>query len=282
MGDGRGMAIGRYKIYHDYSVPKPKVVDAFMFYNEIEMLKYRLTVMGPYVDRFVICECPVSFAGKPKPLYFQENKHLFEPWLDKITHLVWKGFRDTVETLDDSWFNENNQRNHLLEGIRDLKPNDIVIISDVDEIINPEILEKIDDVLGFQPIIKVSMDLYYYNIEHKGTATWDFARVARYNFVRDTRPHFCRNSNHTDPIIADAGWHLSYFGDEKFVIKKTKNFAHIEASTLLDESDVAKVTDIISRGVDIYARSELRFLFIPKEDNKNLPPRLDILPHQTT
>jgi beta-1,4-mannosyl-glycoprotein beta-1,4-N-acetylglucosaminyltransferase len=280
LADGRGMSIGMYKVFHDFSIPRPKVVDAFMFYNELEMLKYRLTVMGPYVDRFVICECPVSFAGKPKPLYFQENKHLFEPWLDKITHLVWKGYRSDVYKLEDSWYNENNQRNYLLEGLKDLKPNDIIIISDLDEIVDPNILENIDTVLGQIPIILLSMDLYYYDIEHICVSPWKASRAARYSFVRDIKPHFCRNSKRDDPTVEKAGWHLSYFGDEKFIINKTKNFAHLEASSLFNENDTEKVRKMIKMGVDIAGREDCKFHFIPRSENNRLPPRLDILPYQ--
>jgi beta-1,4-mannosyl-glycoprotein beta-1,4-N-acetylglucosaminyltransferase len=274
---GCGICIGKYLIFHEYSVSKPKVVDAFMFYNELEMLKYRLTVMGPYVDRFVICECPVSHAGKPKPLYFQENKHLFEPWLDKITHLVWKdGFR-YVSEKKDSWYNENTQRNHLLEGLRDLKPNDIVIISDIDEIISPTILERIDDILVGNPIVALSMDLYYYDIEHVLPGPWEFARAVRYDFVRDVKPHNCRNSSRKDPVIQDAGWHLSFFGDDRFIVNKTKNYAHIEAAEFFSS---VTVQDVKKLGIAVSSSAERRLVFVPKEQNPRLPPRLDILPHQ--
>jgi beta-1,4-mannosyl-glycoprotein beta-1,4-N-acetylglucosaminyltransferase len=276
ISDGRGMSIGRYKVFHDISVPRPKVVDAFMFYNELEMLKYRLTVMGPYVDRFVICECPVSFAGKPKPLYFQENKQLFEPWLDKITHLVWHGYRGTVETLDDSWYNENNQRNHLLEGLKDLDPRDIVIISDLDEIVSPSILEQVDNVLAKNPIVSLYMDLYYYDIEHMLPDPWGMARIARYKFVRDTKPHFCRNSTRNDPIIKDAGWHLTFFGNDEFIVNKTKNYAHLEAADFFSSVSVPQVK---KAGIAVSSASERQLVFVPKAQNARLPPLSDSLPH---
>ena len=277
LADGRGMSIGRYRVFHDFSTPRPKVVDAFMFYNEFEMLKYRLTVMGPYVDRFVICECPMSHAGKPKPLYFHENKHLFEPWLDKITHIVWKdGFREVSETKD-AWYNENSQRNHLLEGLKDLKPHDIVIISDIDEIVSPKVLEHVDNVLTRNPVVALSMDLYYYDIEHILPGPWEFACIARYGFVRDTKPHHCRNSFRKDPVIKDAGWHLSFFGDDKFIINKTKNYAHTEAAEFFAN---VTVQDAKKLGIAVSSSSERQLTFIPKEQNARLPPRLDILPYQ--
>lgn len=277
LADGRGMSLGRYKIFHNFSIKKSKVIDAFMFYNELDMLKYRLTVMGPHVDQFLICECPVSFAGNPKPLYFEENKQMFEPWLHKITHIVWKGYRSPVNDLDDSWFNDNTQRNYLLEGLKDCKPNDIVIIGDLDEIVSPTILNKIDEVLGPHPIVKLSMDMYYYDIEHRSPYTWDFTRIARYHFVRDTSPHMCRNTNRIDPIVDNAGWHLSYFGNENFIINKIKNYAHLEAFKVVGEEK--GIREYIKNGFGI-STSPLQCCYVPVKDNPHLPPRLDILPHQ--
>lgn len=275
--DGRGMSIGRYKVFHDYSVQKPKVVDAFMFYNEFSMLKYRLTVMEPYVDQFVICECPYSHNGKPKPLYFKENKHLFEQWLDKITHIVWEeGVRTDVLETSDAWYNENTQRNYLLEGLKDLNPNDIVIIADVDEIIDPLILEKIDVVMGARPIVKLSTDLYYYDINHRTTETWDFPRAARYSFVRDVKPHSCRNTERVDPIVQNAGWHLSFFGNEKFIINKTKNYAHKEAEHMFNDDDVQKIRTMINNGIFITANLECKM----GSSSTRLPPFVELLPHE--
>jgi beta-1,4-mannosyl-glycoprotein beta-1,4-N-acetylglucosaminyltransferase len=278
LGDGRGMSLGRYLITHDLSVQKPNVYDAFMFYNELDMLKYRLKVLDPYVDRFVICECPVSFAGKPKPLYFAENKHMFEPWLHKITHLVWNGYRTPVHDLDDSWYNENTQRNHLLEGLRECHTSDIVIISDLDEIPDPKVLEKADEVLGPRLVVALEMDLYYYDIEHRLDDRWDFARIARYGFVRDTTPHKVRNSKRTDPVVKRAGWHMSYFGSDKFIMNKTKNYAHIEADTLFGE--VSDVRRVVEKGIAVSTSSSQALTYVPKSKNTRLPPFPDELPHQ--
>ena len=55
-----------------------KIYDVFTFFNEIDLLKLRLEMLSPYVDKFVIVECVETFSGKPKPLYFEESKHLFK------------------------------------------------------------------------------------------------------------------------------------------------------------------------------------------------------------
>ena len=66
---------------------KRKVYDCFCFFNELELLELRLNILDDYVDFFVISEANVTHTGKPKPYYFDENKHMFSKFLHKIIHL---------------------------------------------------------------------------------------------------------------------------------------------------------------------------------------------------
>ena len=74
------------------------VVDVFPFFNELELLELRLRILSPFVDKFVLVECPQTFSGKPKPLYFQENQSLFSAWTGKIIHYV---INDPIESESD-------------------------------------------------------------------------------------------------------------------------------------------------------------------------------------
>jgi hypothetical protein len=67
-------------------LPNPviKIYDCFLFNNELELLRLRLSELYSCVDYFVICECAVTFSGVKKPLYYLENKILFESFQDKI------------------------------------------------------------------------------------------------------------------------------------------------------------------------------------------------------
>ena len=56
---------------------KRKVIDCFPFFNELELLKFRLTELDPYVDKFVLVESTRTFTGNFKPLYYSLNKDLF-------------------------------------------------------------------------------------------------------------------------------------------------------------------------------------------------------------
>lgn len=64
------------------------VYDCFQFFNELDILKIRLNVLSPVVDRFVISEATETFSGLKKPLYYEENKAMFAEFQDKIIHVV--------------------------------------------------------------------------------------------------------------------------------------------------------------------------------------------------
>ena len=65
-----------------------KIVDCFTFYNELDLLQYRLAALYDYVDFFILVEANITHAGHPKPTYFIDNMHLFEKYRDKIIHMV--------------------------------------------------------------------------------------------------------------------------------------------------------------------------------------------------
>ena len=69
-----------------------KIIDCFIFYNELELLKYRINILNNIVDYFVIIESTHTFIGKEKKLYYNNNKHLFDKFKDKIIHIIVNDF----------------------------------------------------------------------------------------------------------------------------------------------------------------------------------------------
>ena len=67
-----------------------RVFDSFIFFNELELLEIRLNILNDVVDYFVLTESPWTVSGNQKPLYYEENKHLFEKFNHKIIHNVTK------------------------------------------------------------------------------------------------------------------------------------------------------------------------------------------------
>jgi hypothetical protein len=64
------------------------IYDAFLFFNELDLLDIRLNLLNDVVDKFVVVESTVTFSGKTKKLFFDENKQMFEKFSDKIIHIV--------------------------------------------------------------------------------------------------------------------------------------------------------------------------------------------------
>ena len=90
-----------------------KIIDCFIFYNELDMLEFRLEELNDVVDRFVIVESTKTFVGKDKPLFFSENLQRFEKYLPKITHIIEQNLTDK-----NPWVNESTQRNAIKKGIK--------------------------------------------------------------------------------------------------------------------------------------------------------------------
>jgi len=117
------------------------MIDCFLFHNELDLLEIRLNTLAPYVERFVLCECPITHSGKEKPLYYAENKERFKDF--PITHLIVDdyqkfGFPPTKGTIVDlckyAQRVENYQRNFLFNGIRNEDPDTMILLCDIDEI----------------------------------------------------------------------------------------------------------------------------------------------------
>src|SRR5581483_3133716 len=119
------------------------------FFNELDVLEVRLATLDPVVDLHVIAEARTTFAGERKPLLLQQHWERFEPWHDKIRYLHVEGMPKgdqvyaepgtaTTACASDRWRRENHQRDFLGEGLHDLEDDDLLFLSDLDEIPNPE------------------------------------------------------------------------------------------------------------------------------------------------
>jgi beta-1,4-mannosyl-glycoprotein beta-1,4-N-acetylglucosaminyltransferase len=257
-----------------------KIIDCFSFYNELDLLTYRLNLLNDYVDYFVIVEARQTHAGKDKILFFKENKHLYEEFSEKIIHhvvdLPYK-FENTNITYNEIWVNENFQRNVIsqcLLNVKNLSPLDIIILSDLDEICDPRILLKIKEGDIAVDINSLEMDLYYYNLNTINKEKWNSGKIMTYKKYTELNKNFTeiRLGNYTS--ILSAGWHMSYFGDEHFISNKIKNFAHSEFN-LPEITDLEKIKEKIKNCSDLYNRSSDNFLKIEIKDNLNLPPDYD-------
>src|SRR3990167_9589188 len=121
-----------------------KVIDAFHYNGEQEILEIRLNILDSIVDEFIILEAPTTFSGNPKPIYFGLQKDRFKKWEHKIKHYVNKEEYTEEEYLeaknskytdgDARWIREFLQKEDIKNYLTHLQDDDIVYIGDVDEI----------------------------------------------------------------------------------------------------------------------------------------------------
>lgn len=260
-----------------------KIIDGFTFYNELDMLSYRLNVLDNVVDYFIIVEATKTHAGKDKPLYFEENKHLYEKFMHKIIHIVDEELIVPDITNNEQWYNEIHQRDEIKKGLEILDmiltPDDLLIISDLDEIPDTNVLStiKADNVkINFSAL---SMDFYYYNLNCKiKDENWYSARIINYGFFKSS--NLTCNSvrmSESENIIKNGGWHLSYFGDGEFIKNKLNNFAHQEFNNE-KFTNIETINNCIENYYNIFEQKKCnRYVKIPIAENDYLPPLYDTL-----
>ena len=199
------------------------IIDCFPFFDEFDLLEIRLNELSDIVDVFVLTEATLTFSGKPKSLYFNDNKEMFEPFLDRIEHVVVDSYEwlDGVGRRKMDWGQKQQGLNFIMDKFN---PNgdDILIVSDVDEI--PK-AEKVKDVAAdpnwTKATIVMPMFYYWFNCRMM-TKIWHGGKWLRPQGKLDHRKIRYRKG---DAKFKDAGWHFSFMGDIK---KKLDAYCHQE------------------------------------------------------
>jgi beta-1,4-mannosyl-glycoprotein beta-1,4-N-acetylglucosaminyltransferase len=259
------------------------IIDAFIFYNEIDLLLYRLTILNPIVDYFILVEATHTFVGKNKTLFYNENKVLFKEFNEKIIHIIVDDFPFKYPNINiannEQWKNEFFQRNAISRGI-DCIPNisnaDVIIIADLDEIPDPNtlIMIKNSNIIINDNILQ--MDLYYYNLNTLfNNYKWNCCKIISYQKYKELNIsiHNIR-VNTCSSIIENGGWHLSYFGDINFIKNKIENFSHQEYNNV-SYNDLNIIKKQVDSFKDLYNRTRYNIIKIDIKDNKYLPPYYD-------
>jgi len=251
-----------------------KLIDCFIFYNELEMLLFRLTELYDTVDFFILVEAKHTFTGVSKILFFEAHKEMFSKYMDKIIHII----VDKMPNTSNPWDNEKYQRNYIHKGILKLNLNcdDVIIISDCDEIPDSNTLNIVKR-CGICTIYGLEMDMYYYNLSWKGTK-WYHSKIVPYSVYKlVNEPEKIRFEK--CKILTRGGWHFSYFGNVEFIRNKIKNFSHQEYNTdkYTNEENIKKS---IENGDDLFSRTgkwghELKHVRL--KDNDNLPNNYGLL-----
>lgn len=249
------------------------IYDCIPFFNELDILNLRLHVLDSIVDKFIIEESTVTFSGEPKELCFEKNKEMFQEFLPKIEYIVVDNSPvDTTTHLRDKF-----QKNALEKGLADADENDMIILSDVDEIPNPEVLKELKEHFDPDKVYHLAQRMFYcfINMEEVSgnllSITGEFPGVERKMWL-GTKV-FAKRSIPKDGIIqlreasvtapnavrvANGGWHFGYMGSRheadvsKRIGDKVVAAAHQEYNT---EDILAEAKYRLMLGEDMFGRN---------------------------
>jgi hypothetical protein len=248
-----------------------RVYDCFTFYNEFDLLELRLKEHWNHVDYFVISEANKTHQGHAKPFLLADNWERYAEFHSKIIHIK----VDDMPTDPNAWVLENFQRNALARGLVDANPNDVMVVSDLDEIIRGEALDFMREDAE-HTIWTTRCPMFYYKLNYMMIAPQNFftnavaAKVARGFSPQDMRNLGIKYSgfpidyvDHEVITLGHGGWHFTYFGNTEHAANKLRNFAHQESNHWADKIDV---NEIIARKGGIDPNSAERFEYVVIDD----------------
>ena len=229
-----------------------KIFDCFMYFDEEVVLDLRLNTLDRYVDYFVIVESTFTHRGDRRNLKFDHKK--FEKFKDKIIYLTFDKEPDGIEAVYkndnegeksrkyilNAAKRENGQRDHIINGLENANPEDLILISDVDEIPN---LEKINLKNLKKKILMFQQDMFYYRFNlklpniiwsgTKGCRKKDLLSPQWLRNIKDKKYPFFRidiifskTKYNSIKFIKDGGWHFSNIKSPEEIEHKLKSYLH--------------------------------------------------------
>ncbi len=254
-----------------------KIFDCFMYFDEEMILDVRLNTLDKYVDYFIISESNFTHSGKRRDLNFDINK--YKKFEDKIIYLIYDKEPSDVEAINkndhknekarkkimNAVKRENGQRNYLQNGLKDAGNEDIILVSDVDEIPN---LTNVNFTNFKNKIIQFKQDMFYYKfnlvlpkLDWTGTKGCRRKNLINLQWLRNIkdrkysilRPDILLSKKKYSDIffVENGGWHFTNIKSSKDIKYKLSSYLHhIE----YDENpiDVNEIENIINKKMAIY------------------------------
>ena len=254
-----------------------KIFDCFMYFDEEQVLDLRLNVLYQNVDYFVIVESIYNHKGEKRNLLFNSQK--FEKFNDKIIYLVYDKIPQLVEPIKETdnekekdgkyimnaLYRENAQRDFILEGLKSAKKDDLILISDVDEIpkLSSVNLNQINN-----EIILFKQDMFYYkynlslpNFKWTGTKAVKKKNLVSPQWLRNVKDRkypfyridtFFSDKKYIDiKIINDGGWHFSNIKSPEMIEHKLRSYLHHREFDQVSLS-IEEINELVKKKQAIY------------------------------
>ena len=254
-----------------------KIFDCFMFYDEELLLDIRLNILDKYVDFFIIVESEYFHNGKKRQLKFDINK--FKKFQNKIIYIVHENEPTNVIKLDNqddegtkshklilnAHLRENDQRNHIKKGLTEADNNDLILISDVDEIPNLQSinLSKINNqiIIFEQNIFYYKFNRYLPNFTWHGTKACKKKNLLGPQWLRNIKnkkfpfwrldTYFSKSKYINKIFVQNGGWHFSNIKNANDIELKLKSYLH-HRDYEVEELGNDKISELIKNNETIY------------------------------
>ena len=229
-----------------------KIFDCFMYFDEDLILDLRLNTLNKFIDYFVIVESIYNHKGEKRKLKFNIKK--FKKFNNKIIYLIHNQVPNEIKKINkndseneintkyifNAIFRENSQRNYILKGLSKAKDDDIILISDVDEIPN---LKKVNFKKLKNKLIFFNQEMFYYKFNLKlpnynwiGTKSCKKKYLKNPQWLRNIKdrkyPFYRLDTFFSDKkfsnieIIENGGWHFTNIKTAEQIRYKLKSYLH--------------------------------------------------------
>lgn len=281
-----------------------KIYDCFNFFNELDILEIRLNTLHDVVDYFIIVEADVKHSGEPKPFYLDDNMERFSKFQDKIiSYKIFdtpNNFMNLPPTEDEKLqevyhyiqtqtrrFNRQTQPDYgrdffQKESVRravhasGCDDEDIIIISDADEIPNPELLKNLETLDLENNIYSLNQYMYCYYINVLKQTDWYGSKMGKYKNVKKYSFNEIRGDESLTTKILNGGWHFSFMGGKEMVKSKITSYS---AREMANPQVLAHLESNMANNVDPFFRGSMQTVELDNTYPKYLLENLDKYNH---
>jgi len=242
-----------------------KIFDCFMYWDEDTLLDLRLNILNEHVDHFVIVEGNKTWQNNPKKLKFDINK--FKKFKKKIIYIK----VTDLPAGKNPWLRENFQRNCIERGLKKSKDEDLIIVSDLDEIPNPQAIKSFNKNKRYA-VFKQNHFFYKINLQSQKNPFWFGSRICVKKFLKSPqwlrelkfkkRSFWRLDKIRLNNILENGGWHFCNLKSPKQLLYKYQNLCETNDQFVFKEKihkkhlDEKEIKNKIKNGFDIIGRKE--------------------------
>tara|TARA_B100000963_G_scaffold312107_1_gene289376 strand:- start:1006 stop:1815 length:810 start_codon:yes stop_codon:yes gene_type:complete len=239
------------------------IYDCFSYWDEDLLLELRLNILDEYVDFFVIVEGNKTWQNNPKKLKFDINK--FTKFKKKIIYIPVTDMPDGI----DPYLRENFQRNAIMRGLEKADNDDYIIISDLDEIPNPDQFKNFQNKMRYA-VFKQNHFYYKFNLQNQKQPFWYGSRVCVKKYLKSPqwlrnlkfkkRPFWRFDKLRLNNIIDKGGWHFCNLKKPEQLLYKYKNLCEtndpVNFKEKIDEKflSLESINKMVQSGRDLIGR----------------------------